>query len=104
MLRMFAILCRLSSLVDRKCLFLDHLACVFYLSSFGVVLRFCVSRRSDSSLSLFVIAWSWGCSSSVVEALLVMTFSCLSLRSSVVLWLVVVLELVVLRACSWCAW
>ena len=41
--------------LDRTYLFLDHLACVLFvvcLSSFGVMLRFCMSRRSDSSWSL----------------------------------------------------
>ena len=54
------------------------------LSSFGVVLRFCTSRRCDSSWSSIVIVLSWGCSSCVVVALLVMTFSSLSLKSSAV--------------------
>ena len=66
------------------------------LSSFGVVLRFCTSHRRDSSWSLFVIVLSWGRSANVVEALPVITFSSLSLKSSAVVWLVVVLEWVVL--------
>ena len=52
------------------------------LSSFGVLLRFCTSRRSDSARSLVVNALSWGCSFSVVDALLVMASSSISLRSS----------------------
>ena len=73
------------------------------LSSFGVVLRFCVGRRCDSSSLLVVIVLSWGCSSFVVVALPVMSFSSLSLKSSAV----VVgrhVGLVELRACSWCVW
>ena len=52
------------------------------LSSFGVLLRFCMSRRRDSSWSLLVVALSEGCSFSVVVALLVVALSGLSLASS----------------------
>ena len=77
---------------------------VFVCLSFGVVLRFCRSRRSDSSWSLFVIVLSWRCSSCVaIIAQSVMPFSSLSLGSTAVVWLVVVLGLVVLMACSGCA-
>ena len=41
-------------------LFLGHLACVtLCLSAFGVVVRVCISRRSGSSWSLFVIMLYW---------------------------------------------
>ena len=79
------------------------------LSSFCVVLRFCMSRRSDSSCSLFVIVLSWGCSSCVVVALPVITFSSLSLKPAAVVCLFLALGLVVLGLdpgvfgkCVWC--
>ena len=56
------------------------------LSLFGVVLSSCVSGRSDSSLSLFVIVLSWVCSFCVADALFVMAFSSLSLTSFAVAW------------------
>ena len=72
------------------------------LSPFGVLLRVCTSRRSGSSWSLVVIVLSRGCSFCVVDALLVMSIASLMLSSPNVAWFVVVLELVVMRACSWC--
>ena len=68
---------------------------VFYLSSFGVVLRFCLSRRWDSACSLIVIALSWVSSFCVVDALMVMAVSSLLSSSSRV-----ARSVVVLRACS----
>ena len=56
-LRMLQILCRLCSFLIIRIFFVIILRVSFFVrrSSYGVALRFCMSCRSDSSWSLFVI-------------------------------------------------
>ena len=69
---MLAILRRLSSFLIVRMFFLVILLFFFFvcLSSFGVVSRFCMSRRGDSSWSLLVIVSAgYGIFAFVIEAL-----------------------------------
>ena len=61
MLKMFAMLCRLSSFLTVRIFTVIILPVSFFrLCSFGVVLRFGMSRCDDPSWSLCVIVLSWG--------------------------------------------